>query len=209
MTETHPGRRRAPFFELIAGNLCLDFINTLDDRPNAKPRELLRHYNDLVRFGEDTGFLGARDADYLIEHSHAIADNMQLALRRAIEMREAMYSVFSAIAEKRPVPASPLSILNSYIQEAASQARLVQVGGRFEWQFVHLTSLSSLLWPIARAAADLLTSDQLSMVRTCSSPTCKWFFLDTSKNHHRRWCSMQSCGNRAKVRKFYAKRKSA
>jgi predicted RNA-binding Zn ribbon-like protein len=209
MTETHPGRRRAPFFELIAGNLCLDFINTLDDRPSAKPKELLRHYNDLVRFGEDTGFLGARDADYLIEHSHAVADNMQLALRRAIEMREAMYTVFSAIAEKRPVPPSPLGILNSYIQEAASQARLVQVGGRFEWQFVHLTSLSSLLWPIARAAADLLTSDQLSMVRTCSSPTCKWFFLDTSKNHHRRWCSMQSCGNRAKVRKFYAKRKSA
>ena len=66
-----------------------------------------------------------------------------------------------------------------------------------------------MLWPIARAAADLLASPDVALVRTCSSPTCQWFFLDTSKNHHRRWCNMKVCGNRAKVRKFYAKRRTA
>ena len=54
-------------------------------------------------------------------------------------------------------------------------------------------------WPIARSAADLLASDQLAYVRACSSKVCEWFFLDTSKNHHRRWCDMTRCGNRAKV----------
>ena len=60
---------------------------------------------------------------------------------------------------------------------------------------------------IARAAADLLTSDQLPYVRACLSKTCEWFFLDTSKNHHRRWCDMTRCGNRAKGQRFYARRK--
>ena len=63
--------------------------------------------------------------------------------------------------------------------------------------------------PIVRAAADLLASSDVALVRACSSPTCQWLFLDTSKNHHRRWCSMKQCGNRAKVRRFYAKKKTS
>lgn len=209
MKETPLGRRRPPKFELVAGNLCLDFINTLDDRPSPQPKELLTHYLDLVRFGEDTGLLDPGPVDYLFEHSHAAPEKTQEALGAAVELREAMHAVFSAVVEKRSVPASALAILNAYIQEASGQVRLVPVNGRFEWRFDYLTSLGSLRWPIARAAAELLASDQLPMVRTCSSPTCQWFFLDTSKNHHRRWCSMKQCGNRAKVRRFYAKKKSA
>jgi predicted RNA-binding Zn ribbon-like protein len=208
MTETQARKRQPPRFELL-GNLCLDFINTLDNRPSAQPKELLERYTDLVCFAEDSGYLDPSAADYLYEHSNKAADNMEDALRRAIEMREAMYAVFLAVVEKRAVPAHPLSVLNGCIQDAASQAQLTPVGGGFEWQFRHLTSLTSLLWPIARAAADLLTSEQLTMVRTCSSATCQWFFLDTSKNHHRRWCSMKSCGNRAKVRRFYARKRTA
>ena len=77
------------------------------------------------------------------------------------------------------------------------------------WRFDDLNDLDSLLWQIARSAADLLASEQLPFVRACSSKECEWFFLDTSKNHHRRWCDMKRCGNRAKVRRFYAKKKSA
>jgi predicted RNA-binding Zn ribbon-like protein len=44
-------------------------------------------------------------------------------------------------------------------------------------------------------------------VRACFSKTCEWFFLDTSKNHHRRWCDMTRCGNRAKVQRFYERKK--
>jgi predicted RNA-binding Zn ribbon-like protein len=207
MTELTSGRR-PPKFELVAGNVCLDFINTLDDRPSVQPRELLTRYLDLVRFGEDTGLLDSGIVDYLFEHSHAAPEKTQEALAAAIELREAMYAVFSAVVAKRPAPAGALAMLNAYVQEAAGQVRLVEVNGRFEWRFDYLTSLGSLRWPIARAAAELLASAQLPLVRTCSSPTCQWFFLDTSKNHHRRWCSMKQCGNRAKVRKFYAKKKT-
>jgi predicted RNA-binding Zn ribbon-like protein len=65
----------------------------------------------------------------------------------------------------------------------------------------------TMLGPIVGSAAELLASDNLPFVRACSSNTCQWFFLDTSKNHRRRWCSMKLCGNRAKVRKFYARQR--
>ncbi|WP_433983920.1 CGNR zinc finger domain-containing protein [Tunturiibacter empetritectus] len=58
------------------------------------------------------------------------------------------------------------------------------------------------LWLIAQAAADLLLSQSTSQIRSCAAETCRWLFLDTSKNHTRRWCNMKICGNRMKARRF-------
>jgi predicted RNA-binding Zn ribbon-like protein len=110
---------------------------------------------------------------------------------------------------KRPVPPLALSRLNADVQDAAEHMRLVPVKGGFEWRFDDGNQFERVLWPIARAAADLLASDQLPYVRACFSKTCEWFFLDTSKNHHRRWCDMTTCGNRAKVQRFYTRQKKA
>jgi predicted RNA-binding Zn ribbon-like protein len=199
-------RRRPPRFELIAGNVALDFVNTLDDR-HTEPKELLASYVDLVRFGEDTGVLEPSQADKLIERSSFAEDERQQVLLWARELREAIHDVFWAIRHKRPVPAAALARLNADAQSAAGHMRLVPVKGGFEWRFDDFGGFDAVLWPIAHAAAELLASDQLPYVRTCSSKTCEWFFLDTSKNHQRRWCDMTSCGNRAKVRRFYARQK--
>ena len=219
MIETKPARRRAPKFELIGGNVCLDFINTLDDRPSAQPKDLLKNYYELARFGEDTGILTPAQLDFFFDNAHLMPDEAGDALRRAINLREAMYAIFSALMKKQTAPAVAMDTLNAYIRDAAQHSRLVQNRvqnkdvqreGRCEWRFDDLTSaFGAMLWPITRAAADLLASSDLAQVRACSSPTCQWFFLDTSKNHHRRWCNMKVCGNRAKVRKFYAKKKTA
>jgi predicted RNA-binding Zn ribbon-like protein len=209
MTETKTGRRRPAKFELIGGNICLDFINTLDDRSSAQPKELLTNYYELARFGEDTGILTAAQLDFLYERVHLMPDESEETLRRARNLREALYAVFSALINTQAAPQGAMERLNGNIHEAALHSRLVQRAGHCEWQFDDLTSnLAGILWPIVRAAADLLTSSDLPQVRACSSPTCQWFFLDTSKNHHRRWCSMKECGNRAKVRRFYAKKKT-
>ena len=193
---------------MIAGNVCLDFVNTLDDR-HTQPKELLESYADLARFGEDAGLLESRQADQLCERSYAEPERAQQALLWGRELREAIHDVFLAIMNKRPVPPGALARLNADIQGAAGHMRLVPVKGGFEWSFDDLREFDSVLWPIARAAGDLLASDQLPYVRACFSKSCEWFFLDTSKNHHRRWCDMTSCGNRAKLQRFYARRKSA
>jgi predicted RNA-binding Zn ribbon-like protein len=215
MIETKPGRRRPPKFELIGGNVALDFVNTLDDRPSDKPKELLKNFYELALFGEDTGVLTPAELDYFYENAHLEPDEAGDAVRRAIHLREAMYAVFSALMKKKTVPQTAMNTLNTYIRDAAQHSRLVQSevpqnNGRCELRYNDMTSrYSAMLWPITRAAADLLTSSDMALLRACSSPTCQWLFLDTSKNHQRRWCSMKQCGNRAKVRRFYARKKSA
>ena len=208
-------RRRPPRFELIAGAVCLDFINTLDDRFTSEPKELLKTYLDLARFGEDAGILDDSVVDRLFARSQTAPEEAQKALGWAIEMREAMYAIFLAVATGKPVQRPPLVRLNQFIQGAAEHAQLVPAQGAgtttnepFAWRFDFLPiGFDDPLWPIARSAADLLSSHQLSNVHMCASKTCQWFFLDTSKNHRRRWCDMTKCGNREKFRAFYSRSK--
>jgi predicted RNA-binding Zn ribbon-like protein len=169
---------------------------------------LLETYVDLARFGEDTGVLEETQVDRLFARSYVEPERAQQVLLWARELREAIHDVFWAIMNKRPVPPGALARLNAYVQSAAGHMRLVPVKGRFEWGFDEYGDFETVLWPIARAAADLLASGQLLYVRACSSKACEWFFLDTSKNHHRRWCDMTRCGNRAKVQRFYARQKN-
>ena len=199
-------RRRPPRFDLIAGNVCLDFVNTLDDR-YIKPKELLTSYGELLRFCEDSGALAPDLVQKLVERSYVAQDEGREILEQAREMREAIHDVFLAIIHKQKVPPDALARLNAYIQNAAGRMLLIPGKGHFEWRFDEFGGFAAPLWPIARAAGELLTSDQLPFVRACFSKTCEWMFLDTSKNHHRRWCDMTRCGNRAKVQRFYVRQK--
>src|SRR5437588_8145715 len=106
---TNIARRRPPRFELHGGVLCLDFVNTLDDRPSEKPKELLRSYIDLARFGEDTGILEETRVEDLMKRSLMDPKAAQHVLLAAIELREAMYAIFRAIMRKEPVPAMALA----------------------------------------------------------------------------------------------------
>jgi predicted RNA-binding Zn ribbon-like protein len=64
-----------------------------------------------------------------------------------------------------------------------------------------------LLWQIVHAAVALLTGPYASRIRSCASESCDWMFVDRSKRGNRRWCDMTVCGNRAKARRFYERRK--
>ena len=91
-----------------------------------------------------------------------------------------------------------------------SHAGLVQSGGRFEWSWPGAPlDLDRVSWWVARSAAELLTSPNLTFVRECASYDCGWLFMDTTKNRSRRWCNMSTCGNRAKGRRHYERRKAA
>lgn len=189
--------------------MCLDFINTLDDRFSGEPNELLKTYIDLARFGEDTLILPTEQVDRLFTRSQESPDLAQRALQSAKQLREAMSQIFYAVARRKPVPRGAVILLNGFVQEAAQHASLTPARRHFEWEFDSAASdFDAPLWPIARSAADLLASDQLQLVRACASKTCEWLFLDTSKAHKRRWCDMTKCGNRAKARRHYSRQSS-
>ena len=193
----------------MGGAVCLDFINTLDDRPSSEPKELLKSYIDLARFAEDSQILSDQQVDQLLEKSMQSREAADEALSSAIELREAMYKVFWALIQKKTVPAGELFVVNSYAQEAARHMNVVSTAKGFEWRFEEAGNFNAAWWPIARSAVELLASDQLQFVRACASKTCEWLFLDESKNHRRRWCDMTKCGNRAKVKNFYTRQKKS
>ncbi|MQA61123.1 MAG: hypothetical protein GEU86_06430 [Actinophytocola sp.] len=70
-------------------------------------------------------------------------------------------------------------------------------GGPARWELASTAGLPAPVLAVARAAADLLTSPEVGTVSACPGHDCGWLFLDRSGR--RRWCSMRTCGNRAKV----------
>ena len=60
-------------------------------------------------------------------------------------------------------------------------------------------SPGELLQPIDEAAADLVCHQDFRLIRACEGSACTLLFLDRTKAHTRRWCSMAVCGNRAKA----------
>ncbi|HYR09186.1 MAG TPA: CGNR zinc finger domain-containing protein, partial [Longimicrobium sp.] len=80
-------------------------------------------------------------------------------------------------------------------------------GGEFAWGWEEGAELDRVLWPVVRDAAELLVSGDLRRVGKCCGDNCDWLYLDTSRNRSRRWCDMQSCGNRAKARRHYHRAK--
>jgi len=199
-----------PHFELTGGALCLDFANTVEHRGTPQAEELLPRYVELGWFAEDTGILDEGQVVRLFERSLRQPEEAEKARQSAVELRDAIYEIFAAVAQKNKVPGGALQTLDGYVQFAAQFARLVPMEHGFGWKFDLLgTRFDGLLCPIARNAADLLTSNDLVLVRMCDSPTCDWLFLDRSKNHRRRWCDMKVCGNRAKARRFYERKKKS
>ncbi len=197
-----PGRP----FELTGGSLCLDLANTVDNRPSPRRTDLLPSYARLVEWGRQSGILTSLQARRLLRASLRRPRKAAGALAQAKSLREALYGIFSALAAKRIPPEAEMATLNRALRESTEKLRLAPQGGGFAWQWAGgEQALDQVLWPVARSAAELLTSEERAKVRGCASDICGWLFVDRSRNGLRRWCDMKVCGNRNKVRRFYAR----
>jgi predicted RNA-binding Zn ribbon-like protein len=192
-------------FQIIAGELCLDFINTFDNRPvPERYKELLVGYKDLVEFVAQAGGIDPYLQQNLISAAEAHPAKATAVLTRALELRETLYRILKTRLDPRKVEETDWRAFSAMLGEALSQRELqaTRTGFRLEWP-KDPVSLEAVWWPIADSAARLLTSHDLALIRECGARTCRWMFLDRSKNHSRRWCDMKVCGNRIKARKFY------
>lgn len=194
--------------ELVGGELCLDFANTVGNHKSADPHEHVGSYSDMVYWAAHAGIMTEENARQLAASGLRHPDQAARVYARAIALREALYRIFSAVSEQESPRPADLAILNKVLSGAMSRARIIRGQAGFEWGWESgEQSLDQFLWPIARSAAELLTSPELARVHECDSETCGWLFVDTSKNHSRRWCSMSDCGNRAKARRHYSRLK--
>ncbi len=200
-------KSEAETHRLIGGALCLDMANTLNGHGHPAGHEYLKAYRDLAVWCRRAGSLTAGDAEYLIRAAVRQPAQAAVAFARAIALRESIYGIFSAIAHGASPGAADLAALNEARREGLARSQIAPAAGGFVVDWTDKAALDWVLWPIALSAADLLTSGNRGCIRACAGQGCDWLFLDTSRNHMRRWCSMDECGNRSKARRFYARKR--
>lgn len=202
--------QRAGTLDLIGGELALDFTNTVSDHDIEAPKEHLQSYIALLAWARHTGVLTNAAALRLQQKAAREPVEAHAVLERAISLRESLYRIFLAAAGGDKSAPGDLNVLNGCLARALPHARIVCAPEGLTWDWDRSEdALDQILWPVARSAADLLTSDRIGRVRECNGDTCGWLFVDTSKNHSRRWCSMSDCGNRAKAHRFYKRKRAA
>ena len=189
---------------LLGGRLCLDFANTVDWRTTDHQVDWLTGYDRLLSWSRHAGALAEAEVLSLAAKADVRLKEAGVVLARAIALREAIFRIISSAIKGEPAIAGDLATLNEELARAQSAARIKQDAAGFNWAWRDdALCLDRMLWPVSRSATDLLTSDDLSRTRECPADDCHWLFLDTSRNQSRRWCSMESCGNRAKAKRHY------
>lgn len=196
-------------FELCGGHPALDLVNSLDNRSApAGPKELLTDYEALLRFAAEEGLLSLQQVRGLSRAVSAAAASK--VVRSTRELRAAMAVVLYATAEKRSPTVGEIEMLERHFVAVERPRQLIWVTRasgehprlRWQWRADQVKAAEFPLWVIAQEASQLMLSEALGNVRECESESCQWLFLDSSKNHTRRWCNMKICGNRAKARRF-------
>jgi predicted RNA-binding Zn ribbon-like protein len=173
----------------VGGALCLDFVNTVNAWPNPR-RDDLTTPQGLARWAAQSG-LGL----------HAPPTPRQLETARRV--RQAVRSVFAAIAAGEEPPPEGLTRLLATAGRALPHAQVIQVDNdRCTLAWPAPCTVADLLAAVAVSALLLLHSGPLGRIGDC--PSCHWLFLDTSRNGQRRWCDMAVCGAREKSRTYYA-----
>lgn len=206
----YPGTATKPLAALqrIGGNAALDFVNTVDWRGRPLPEEYLVDYSALLEWANYAGLIDAAEAVQLRRRALEAPARAAALLRGALVLREAAHRLFLARALGKPGKRADLAIVNDVLRRYPPRSEVVTLGEAYGWRSAaRAEPLSHILERLAQVVAELLTAPELARVRLCGGSDCGWLFLDTSPNHGRRWCSMEACGNRAKARRHYARRR--
>jgi len=125
-------------------------------------------------------------------------------------LREGLRQMLQRAARDGKVAPRDVETLNLLLKRFPAAARIERSNGDWtmSWES-QAGGAEKIFYAIVKSAAELVATGRWRAVRECASDTCTWIFLDTSKNHSRRWCEMARCGNREKVQRFRARSRRA
>ncbi|MBV8613015.1 MAG: ABATE domain-containing protein [Acetobacteraceae bacterium] len=200
----------AGFLAAPREDVCLDFVNTRSWRGRETPSEALRGLDDVLAWARGAGGVDVGTAQSFQDWWGPRPREASAAFSSAIALREALFRLFEAVSSGEAPDPAALSALNAALGSAAPRSRVAPRAGALVWSVDGLVpGMAALLSPVLWSASDLLAGPRRHRVRLCANPQCRWVFLDDSKSGNRRWCSMASCGNRAKAHRHYLKRRKA
>jgi predicted RNA-binding Zn ribbon-like protein len=193
---------------IVGGNVALDLLNTQNGAAGAPPEDdVLSDYRDLLAWASHVGLLTAAEERRLRRRARERPADADAVFRRALETRAYLHGLFDAVARDKPPAAADLERLQRDEADALSHGRLAPADGQYDWSWADDQGLDRPLWPVIHAALTLVTDGPLDRVKGCGS--CRFLFVDESKNRSRRWCSMDDCGAEDKMRKYVARRAAA
>ena len=178
-------------FLFIGNNLAADFVNT-----------------EVISQHGRTDLLSSPELASAWFDSAGCARGIKISerdLEETKELRASIRRTFDRVVESKPLQVSDVELLNGRCNQLTRV--LSSTSHNFKLSF-RLETASDILALIAHTCCELLASARLSSLRKCASEKCILYFVDTSKNQQRQWCSMDICGNREKVRKHYDKTKA-
>lgn len=191
--------------EIVGGHPAVDFVNTVHNWTESPPPDYLTGFDDYVRWWEMQGLIRDSVRGFLERPE----PEKRKAFQEVRALRASLHELFAAVAEGRTLPAGPLEHLNEVVRRTVTWRRLAPArdksGISCQWDFEDAPA-EALLGPAAWKAAEFLELGPLDRLKECPSDDCGWLFVDLSKNRSRQWCSMATCGNAAKVRRFRSKR---
>jgi predicted RNA-binding Zn ribbon-like protein len=188
--------RPAPFF--IGGAPGIDFLNSIAC-PVDTPVEWIACGEDLLCWMQTAGLLPKAAAATL--RKRARTGELDAIAARARTLRE-WFRVFVLEHRGRPLTGAALrelGSLNRLLDEGRESSAIVAAHGRLriaqgrDWR-----SPDALVPAIARAIAEVICNEDFTHVKACEGPVCTLVYVDRTRSHGRRWCSMAVCGNREK-----------
>ncbi|MEU4519337.1 CGNR zinc finger domain-containing protein [Amycolatopsis sp. NPDC024027] len=144
-----------------------------------------------------------RLVDWLAVSGLAVESCTAAQLGLARELRESIHAVATAAALQDALPAAAVQVLNDRSVRGRAAAVLTPEGHR-RWQLGSASGVEDALGVIAADAISIVAGERDGKLALCGSPTCRAAFFDTSQSRTRKWCDMNTCGNRQKKARFNA-----
>jgi predicted RNA-binding Zn ribbon-like protein len=196
--------------DLVAAHPALDFVNTVTARDTPVPLDWLDSYSRLLDWAALADVVDAASLERLRKLAAASPRSAGAALARARRVREALHRTFEALIQGKPPPAAHLERIGAAWKKALGRTQLVYGGERVEATLdVRQSGLELVADELVLRAIDLLRDFPKERARVCLGTQCGWLFIDTSKAGRRVWCDMATCGNAAKSRRHYRRRRKS
>jgi predicted RNA-binding Zn ribbon-like protein len=194
--------------ELIGGHTAVDFVNTAGGATKARDVERLVDYFAAIRWGCASGLLTEQEGRHLSGIAAADEDGAQAALELLRVFREALHACLMAEEGSLEWPQPQQVAVEMSIKTAVRAANLVGCDGHYQWLTTveQQGDLSLILNRLALSAEALLRSEDLVRLKNCER--CSWLFVDRGRGRPRRWCSMTTCGSRAKSARYYLRHRA-
>jgi predicted RNA-binding Zn ribbon-like protein len=197
-----------PAFVFLGGHPLVDFVNTVVVSHGERV-DLLGSFDDFLSWEVESGILPEGYEEELRRRVSRLGQKPK-TFKEAIGLRKLFEEMLESLRSGGRFPSKALDTLNELLSHGGTYEQIAFQDGKFSRSLhARFETGNDLIVPLALAASDFLCNARPEFIRKCENPECILYFYDTTKNHRRRWCSMDGCGNRMKAARFYQKHHEA